>query len=196
MHIKYGGGGKPPVFAACRWCPRGFPLFWKLPKLEDFYYKKTEVWEVKMATRTSESQAHTVRHSLLFFISKRSFSEKSQRGKRVFSLYSPIIAIGFMVFEMMWEAFSGLCDRLLGSSSKPWYDFMSPGWMFMWLHDRSGRNHTQWNDLIRSWQSSRFCSACSEAELLCVLLHSWNLVDGCVSAFSRLPQGRGDDVHC
>lgn len=58
------------------------------------------------------------------------------------------------------------------------------------------RKESHWNDLIQFWQSSCFPpSACSEAELLCDVLHGRNLVDGRVGALPRLPQSRGDDVH-
>lgn len=83
---------------------------------------------------------------------------------------------------------SGPSDQLPAFLLKALLDLMGPCWMF--VHDTSagtGIDFSEWNDLMRS-ESSHVRSACSEAELLCVVLHSGNLLDGRVGAFSRLPQ--------
>lgn len=82
----------------------------------------------------------------------------------------------------------GPWDELLVFLLKALFDLMEPCWMF--VHDKSagtGINFSEWNDLIGS-ESSHVRSACSEAELLRVVLHSRNLLDGRVGAFSPLPQ--------
>lgn len=82
----------------------------------------------------------------------------------------------------------GPSDKLLPFLLKALFDLMDPCWMF--VHNKSagtGIDFSEWNDLIRS-ESSHVRSACSEAELLCVVLHSRNFLDGRVGTFSHLPQ--------